>query len=50
MASARSLTGLIKFIARPEWATEMDAVLAEHLGPACNCHEIQPAGIAEILD
>lgn len=50
MPSARSLTGLIKFIGRPEWATEMDAVLAEHLGPACNCHEIQPANIAEILD
>ena len=50
MASARSLAGLMKFIGRPEWASEMDAVLADHLGPACNRHEIQPAAIAEILD
>lgn len=50
MASAKSLTGLIKFIRRPDFAIEMDQVLAEHLGPACNRHEIEPAEIANILD
>ena len=50
MASARSLDGLIKFIGRPAWSSGMDAVLAEHLGPACSRHEIESADIADILD
>jgi len=49
MASAHSLSKLIKFIQRTEWGPALAEVIEEHLAHACHEHGVEPKEIFEIL-
>lgn len=41
MASSEYLTGLMKWLTRPEWATGFQDILQEHIGVVCEAVDLE---------
>jgi hypothetical protein len=49
MANARSLDGLIKWLARDEWQDQFAEVFDRHLQPACDAADVEAEEVVSIL-
>jgi len=49
MASAHSLNGLMKWLARDEWNDQFAEVFDRHLQPTCDASGVEPEEVASIL-
>lgn len=49
MSRSETLTGLIKWAARPEWRDRFAEVLDEHIGDACERWDVDEAGLYEMV-
>src|ERR1700676_104240 len=49
MASARSLSGLMKWLSRDEWHDQFADVFDRHLQPACEASGVEPEQVVSIL-
>ena len=49
MASNEYLTGLMKWLKRPEWATGFQAILQEHIGVVCEAADLEYEDLEELL-
>lgn len=50
MAKAHILSGLIKFVGRPEWDAAFGELYMAHVGQVCDEFDIDPEDLDEILD
>jgi hypothetical protein len=49
MAIHDSLSGLMKWMERPEWSDEFRTVFAEHVGEACEQADVDVGDLGELL-
>ena len=50
MKTGHDLKGLIKFLGRDDWQHHLEAVVAEHFGPALDEFNLEYNEIGEVLD
>jgi hypothetical protein len=49
MASPDYLTGLMKWLKRPEWASGLEEVLQEHIGVVCEAADLEHEDLEELI-